>query len=240
MLASVARSGSASWQGGALGAPPPAPTKPPSPECLAKPAVRLPTSNFGVDYSDERPTSPFKAVLNGDDVQLVTSWPQGYAGPAIERYPTGESYVGSIADARRHGRGTFMDNEGGTLLSYFENGQPTHEGTRVLADPRSEQLVAALRVHSGKPDGLIDLKEAGTIAKNLGLPMPSKAQCAARPRLTRARLLPICLPRSHRTALPPLVAARARSRPRRTPSSDRPRRRETQPRQLARTTFWIA
>jgi len=174
MLAGVARSGSGAWQGGSLGTSPPKPIRPPSPEVLAKPPVQFPSSNFSVDYSVQSPDSPFKALLDHGEPKVVVSFPQGFSGSAMERYPSGEAYVGYYADARRHGRGVFLDPEGGTLLSSFEVGKPILEGTRVLADPRSEQLVAAVRTYEGKPDGLITLDEAGAIAKNVGLPMPKK------------------------------------------------------------------
>jgi hypothetical protein len=39
--------------------------------------------------------------------------------------------VGQYANAKRHGTGTFTDNEGGKMMSFFETGKPKGEGVRA-------------------------------------------------------------------------------------------------------------
>ena len=69
----------------------PTPLKPPSPEVLAKPGAKLPSSNFVADYSGSAASKlPFKATMEQGRLRLVTQLPQGYSGMAAERYPTGE------------------------------------------------------------------------------------------------------------------------------------------------------
>ena len=77
--------------------------------------------------------------------------------------PFRRRYVGGYANARRHGRGTWRDNEGGLMLTYFDMGAPTGEGAKIMASGEIQ------RTHAGKPDGKIDYVEASAIAKNAGL-----------------------------------------------------------------------
>ena len=172
MLAGHARSGSGTWQGSS-----PTktiePTKPPSPEVLAKPTVKLPSSNFVADYSGSNFRSAFKATIDPTGLKPVASFPQGFCGRAIERYPSGETYVGEYADGRRHGTGTFSGYEG-DMISCFTAGQPRSEGTLLKAKGDSHKFQGAVRTFDGKLDDEITMSEAAKITKNIGMAMPMK------------------------------------------------------------------
>lgn len=166
------------WQGSGLNGVTPEPLQPPSPECQRSPPVKLPTSSFVAEYGESHKRGPMKATFENGRLRLVNTFAQGFSGTGMERYPTGETYVGDYVDARRHGRGTFSDHDS-RLLSLFEAGQPRHEGTKLRADPASEKLVVATRTHDGKPDGQISLGDAQKIAKNIGLTVPRTLTSAA-------------------------------------------------------------
>jgi len=154
------------------------PLREPSAEVLAKPPVWLPSSSFIPDYSDAsgaRTGGPTKVVMERGEPRLVTALPQGWSGSGFERYPSGETYVGDFFNGRRHGRGTYTDFEG-PLISHFEGGIPQREGAKVLGAADSSGgggLHAAMRTHEGKTDGLISIEEAGRIANNIGMKLPS-------------------------------------------------------------------
>jgi hypothetical protein len=154
---------------GAPGSPESRPPRPPSPECRRAPAPVLPTSHVN-DYRGALAAPQqggFKCIVQAGRVQLVPAFPQGYNGVAVERYATGETYVGQVSGARREGPGTYREADGRAMLSFWRGNKPVSEGARWSTDRR-----AAHRVFDGKPDGSIALKEAGGIAKRLGLPCP--------------------------------------------------------------------
>jgi hypothetical protein len=206
MLAGVARSGSATWQGNASNFEPPSPRQPPSPENLAKPAVKLPSSNFIADYGGSNFRGPFKATIEQGRVNVVAQLPQGFTGYAAERYPTGEMYVGEFVDARREGRGTYSDYEG-QLLSYFQAGDPRYEGARVMADPETQKVKDLLRTHDGRTDDHISRDEARAIVGAIGLPLPEGRVGAATRKMGREEMLGL-----GQGATPP-AGSRARAAP---------------------------
>jgi hypothetical protein len=189
MLAGHARSGSSTWQGSS---PTKSiePTKPPSPEVLAKPTVKLPSSNFVADYSGSNFRSAFKATIDPSGIKPVSTLPQGFCGRAIERYPSGETYVGDYADGKRHGSGTFSDYEG-DMLSCFVAGQPRNEGTLLKSKGDSHKFQGAVRTYDGKKDDDITMAEAAKITKNIGMAMPVRPSAGVNFRWAKAFTSPL-------------------------------------------------
>lgn len=183
MLSGAARSSSATWQGHALSAARPTPLKEPSGEVLAKPPCKLPSSSFEADYSG-RGVGGFKMTIEQGRTKVVASFPQGFTGTGVEKYPSGERYIGEYVDGRRHGRGKLSDDEG-DLLSMFREGHADLEGTKIMADKAAQ---AAVRTYNGNADGACNLDEAHAIAKNLGLRVPGQASAAARSPPTASKL----------------------------------------------------
>lgn len=169
MLSGHARTASATWQGHALDWTPPAPLKPPSAQVLAKPPLKMPNSSFQADYGGNKAfrDGAFKMIVDNGRTRVVSTFPQGFSGTAVERYPSGERYIGDFADGRRHGRGKFTDSEG-HLLSFFQHGQPKYEGTKILFDADATPT-GYTRTYDGRTDGTIPMDEARAIAANVGL-----------------------------------------------------------------------
>uniref|UniRef100_A0A7S2HYH8 MORN repeat-containing protein 5 n=1 Tax=Haptolina brevifila TaxID=156173 RepID=A0A7S2HYH8_9EUKA len=168
----------------------PPPLKEPSFEVLAKPARKMPSSNFSVDYGSAEGLSAFKATWERGVLQLVPAFKQGFTGQAAERYPTGETFVGDFVDGRRHGRGTYTTDEG-HLLSTFQFGRPAFEGTQLRMSPpapgKPPVVEKAHRTHEGKLDDEIPLSEARRIAERVGLRMPGATTDPLTPIGTRNR-----------------------------------------------------
>ena len=196
MLAGHLRSGGSEWQHGGLLLGKPTPLQPPSEACVARKGAAMPSSNLLVDYSAE--LGAFKVEQERGRVRVVSTFQQGFGGVGAERYPTGESYIGTYADAKRAGKGTFIDSDGATMLSVFKAGRAVGEGAKRTAGGD------LMRTHDGKVrhhllltltswrvsfrpacepsdptghgrsfgaqvDGVISLSDATSIAKNSGL-----------------------------------------------------------------------
>jgi hypothetical protein len=58
------------------------------------------------------------------------------SGVGTVRWPTGESYVGSLRQGRRHGQGTFRWPDGRMYIGAWIDGQPGGLGTRIFANGR--------------------------------------------------------------------------------------------------------
>lgn len=128
----------------------------PSREALQSAALRgellgLPKSSFHADYGRHGPQCSHASgalshrewrgeqntIKVGEDhgqLRVFANWPQGYCGRGVERYASGETYVGHFADAQRHGRGTFEDKGGGVLSSLWREGAPEGEGAKRNVD----------------------------------------------------------------------------------------------------------
>jgi len=157
------------WQTGApfegTAGPNPA-LKPPSEEVLAQKTAPLPSTNFMADYADNTAPRALKVEDDQGRVRVVSNFKQGFNGKGAERYESGETYVGEFANAKRHGRGTYIDEDGSQLVSLFNKGNPFGEGAKVM--PGGELM----RTHGGKVDGAISMEDAVEIAKHSLLPPP--------------------------------------------------------------------
>lgn len=141
----------------------------------------MPSSNFVADYSN--PSAPFGMKVQEEQgrVRVVTSFSQGFCGRGVERYPSGEQYVGDFVGAKRHGRGTFVDSES-IMVSFFNEGKPRGEGVK-FASALGETV--PIRAFNGKTDDVVTMPEAKSIAKNVGVPMPASA--ITPPKASKAR-----------------------------------------------------
>ena len=165
MMSHMTRSGGCMWQGREVGDTP-APLVAPTADTLAKKKPGMPSSMFEARYDQEDGLpGAFKVVDDQGRIRVVTNFKQGYSGRAVERYPSGETYMGEYRDAKRHGRGQFTDAESDSLLvSYFQKGKPVAEGTKLF-QPWTNPT--AVRTYDGKDGPSIPLDESTKIIKNL-------------------------------------------------------------------------
>lgn len=158
------KTGGSYWQASTPFEGPSEPLRPPSPEAQAGKGPPLPSSTFLATYDGG--DGAFKVEEEQGRVRVVSQFKQGFGGRGAERYPSGETYVGDYCHAKRNGRGTFKDAEGGTMISHFKSGAPSGEGAKLTASGK------LMRTHAGKEDGAIDHVEAAAIAANSMLPAP--------------------------------------------------------------------
>lgn len=171
MLAGHLRSGAGMWQGEGsrfeernrvMGQP--------SPEVTDKAPVQMPSSNFLADYSGTDLSAGFKANLDQGKVRVASSFQQGFQGRAVERYPSGETYVGEYVGGRRQGAGAFTDNDGYLMVSYFKAGRPVGEGVKLKSAASEDwESKQAVLVQQGKEDGSLTGQQAKAISKGIAL-----------------------------------------------------------------------
>jgi len=179
------------WQGREVEGPP-EPLQPPSPEVLSKSHVKMPSTAFEARYDSQDLPNGFKVEDDQGRIRVVSNFRQGFTGRAVERYPSGETYTGDFVDARRHGRGQFMDADGdGLMVSHFKKGRPVGEGTK-FHQPWTNP--SATRTFDGKEGASIPMKEASKIIKNLKttstIPVPVAQGFSAAVRAAKASTPP--------------------------------------------------
>ena len=72
------------------------------------------------------------AALEGK-IDVLTQWRQGFEGRGVERYASGELYVGDIKHGERDGTGVYHHTNGQVLLSRWRQNEPVGEGVQWSA-----------------------------------------------------------------------------------------------------------
>mmetsp|Transcript_33094 Transcript_33094/g.86950 ORF Transcript_33094/g.86950 Transcript_33094/m.86950 type:complete len:168 (-) Transcript_33094:354-857(-) len=109
----------------------------------------------------------FRAEVSQDRVRVVVDWRQGFVGRGVDKFPTGECYVGYFDAGQRSGPGTFRHANGQTLVSNWKLNAPVGVGVQWAPDGSKAALL-----ENGKPVKSITVEEGAKIAADLKIPVP--------------------------------------------------------------------
>ena len=150
----------------------PMPLRPPTNAVAMSQRAQMPSSNYSLDYGLGYGRE-LKIAEEQGRTRVVSSFAQGFCGRAVERYGTGETYVGSFANGRRHGHGMYVDRNGDRMVSFFKAGAPVGEGV-LLPKKMASTERGFVRTFEGRADDAIGSGEAVAIAQNLRVSSPER------------------------------------------------------------------
>jgi len=132
-----------------------------------RPGFGFMTIKDPLTYAAATQHKPFRACMDRSVIRPVANWPQGFEGRGVERYESGEVYIGEYMGGERGGRGVFRHTNGQTLITAWRHNAPTGEGVQWAGDGKK-----AAHMKDGRPVKAITLEEAGAISHRLGVALP--------------------------------------------------------------------